>query len=369
MFRFSKTLIALGLAAGVTSAVAFEGYPGIGRAATPAEVQKWDIDVRPDFKGLPAGKGNAGDGEMLWEQHCASCHGIFGESNEVFTPLVGGTTQEDIETGRVRALVAGGFPQRTTLMKVPTVSTLFDYIRRAMPWTAPKSLSDDDVYALLAYMLNLAEVIPFDYELNEKTIREVQERMPNRNGMTTDHGMWPGAPASKGGIGNGGIPDVQNVACMSNCKKEVELVSSLPEHARDAHGNLAEQNRVVGPVRGQKTVNDAPAAAPEAGADDAKAGAAETKADDADSKAGFDMAKAKGCMACHGVENRIVGPGFKDVVAKHRDRADAAAYLAGKIRSGGSGVWGAIPMPPQGQLTDAEVDAIVKWLLSGAKAH
>jgi S-disulfanyl-L-cysteine oxidoreductase SoxD len=209
------------------------------------------------------------------------------------------------------------------------------------------------VYALLAYMLSLAEVIPHDYELNEQTIRDVQHRMPNRNGMTTDHGMWPGAPAAKGGIGNGGIPDVQNIVCMSNCKDKVELVSALPEHARDAHGNLADQNRVVGPVRGQQTVE--PAEQPAAAADD------EGK--------GYAVAKTGGCMACHGVESRIVGPGFRDIVVKHRDRADAAAYLADRIRKGGSGVWGAIPMPPQGQLTDEELAAVVKWLLSGAKAQ
>jgi S-disulfanyl-L-cysteine oxidoreductase SoxD len=353
MSRSSRMLVALMLAAGPTAAVAFEPYPGIGRAATAAEVEAWDIDVRPDFKGLPEGKGTAGEGEVLWEAQCASCHGIFGESNEVFAPLVGGTTQEDIKTGRVRALAEGSFPQRTTMMKVPTVATLFDYIRRAMPWTAPKSLSDDQVYALLAYMLSLAEVIPHDYELNEQTIRDVQHRMPNRNGMTTDHGMWPGAPAAKGGIGNGGIPDVQNIVCMSNCKDKVELVSALPEHARDAHGNLADQNRVVGPVRGQQTVE--PAEQPAAAADD------EGK--------GYAVAKTGGCMACHGVESRIVGPGFRDIVVKHRDRADAAAYLADRIRKGGSGVWGAIPMPPQGQLTDEELAAVVKWLLSGAKAQ
>jgi S-disulfanyl-L-cysteine oxidoreductase SoxD len=89
----------------------------------------------------------------------------------------------------------------------------------------------------------------------------------------------------------------------------------------------------------------------------------------ADDGKGFELAKAKGCMACHGVENRIVGPGFKDIVAKHRDRSDAAVYLAERIRKGGSGVWGAIPMPPQGQLTDGELESVVKWLLSGAKAQ
>lgn len=357
MFRFSKTLIALVLATGATSAAAFDYYSGIGRPATAAEVEAWDIDVRPDFKGLPKGKGTPDEGEVIWEAQCASCHGIFGESNEVFTPLVGGTTQDDIKTGRVRALTAGTFPQRTTLMKVPTVATLYDYIRRAMPWTSPKSLSDDEVYAVLAYMLSLAEIIPVDYELNDQTIREVQERMPNRNGMTTDHGMWAGASAAKGGMGNGGTPDVKNTACMKDCKAKVELVSALPEHARDAHGNLADQNRMIGPVRGQQTSEPAaPQGAPAAGpsADDGK---------------GFDVVKAKGCLACHGVENRIVGPGFKDIVAKHRGRADASAYLADRIRKGSSGVWGAVPMPPQGQVTDEELESIVKWLLSGVKAH
>ena len=353
MFRFSKTLVAVLLAVGASSALAFDYYTGIGRPAKPAEVKAWDIDVRPDFKGLPAGKGKPDEGEILWEQHCASCHGIFGESNEIFTPLVGGTSKEDIKTGRVRTLAEGGFPQRTTMMKVPTVSTLFDYIRRAMPWTAPKSLSDDDVYALLAYMLSLGEVIPMDFELNEKTIREVQERMPNRNGMTTDHGMWPGAPASQGGIGNGGVPDVRNTLCMHDCKNSVELVSALPEHARDAHGNLADQNRVVGPVRGQQTVE------PSAGEAD-KPSAAEL---------GHAAAKSNGCVACHGLSNKIVGPAFAEIEARYRDKADMAAYLASKIRKGGYGVWGNVPMPPQGHVTDEDVDALVKWIMSGAKAQ
>jgi len=269
MSRFSKTLIALLIAGAAGSAVAWDRYPGIGREATPAEVKAWDIDVRPDFVGLPKGRGNVDDGMALWETHCTSCHGVFGESNEVFTPIVGGITQKDIETGRVAALVTGSFPQRTTMMKVPTISTLFDYIQRAMPWTAPKSLNPDEVYAILAYLLNLAEVVPADFELSDENIREVQERMPNRNGMTTDHGMWPGASAAKGGIGNGGTPDVKNVACMKDCKKEVVIASALPEYAQDAHGNLAEQNRPVGQTRGKPT-----AATTESGAQDAGQGGA-----------------------------------------------------------------------------------------------
>ena len=169
MSRFSKTLSVLAVAAAmiglVTPASAFDRYPGVGRAATAAEVNAWDIDVRPDFAGLPKGKGTVDQGIEVWEANCASCHGAFGESNEVFTPLVGGTTRDDIKTGHVKSLISGSFPQRTTLMKVATVSTLFDYIQRAMPWTAPKSLKPDEVYAVVAYLLNLAEVVPADFEL------------------------------------------------------------------------------------------------------------------------------------------------------------------------------------------------------------
>jgi len=128
MSRFSKTLIALLVAGAATSAMAFDRYQGIGRAATEAEVKAWDIDVRPDFVGLPKGAGTVDQGMELWETHCTSCHGIFGESNEVFTPIAGGTTANDIKTGHVKSLVTGSSPQRTTLMKVATVSTLFDYI-------------------------------------------------------------------------------------------------------------------------------------------------------------------------------------------------------------------------------------------------
>jgi len=104
-------------------AMAQTTYPGVGRAATPKEVAAWDIDVRPDFKGLPKGSGSVAKGQEVWEGKCASCHGIFGESNEVFSPLVGGTTQDDIKTGRVARLNDSSFPGRTTLMKVATVST------------------------------------------------------------------------------------------------------------------------------------------------------------------------------------------------------------------------------------------------------
>ena len=204
--------------------------------------------MRPDFKGLPKGSGSVAQGMDLWEAKCASCHGVFGESNEVFSPLIGGTTKDDVKSGRVARLTDPGYPGRTTLMKVATVSTLWDYIYRAMPWNAPKSLKPDEVYALTAYMLNLGGVVSDDYKLSDRNIAELQQQMPNRLGMSTDHGLWPGKS-----MGNGGKPDVKATACMNNCATEAKVASYLPEHARDAHGNLAEQNRLVGAQRGIDT--------------------------------------------------------------------------------------------------------------------
>ena len=354
MSRFSKTLMALLVAGVATSAIAFDRYEGIGRTATEAEVAAWDIDVRPDFKGLPKGSGTVDDGIELWETHCTSCHGSFGESNEVFTPIVGGTSANDIQTGHVKSLISGSSPQRTTLMKVATVSTLFDYIQRAMPWTAPKSLKSDEVYAILAYLLNLADIVPADFELSDANIREVQERMPNRNGMTTDHGMWPGVAAGKGGMGNGGKPDVSNVACMKDCKKEVEIVSALPDYAQDAHGNLADQNRLIGQTRGKQTSTlDDP----------------EGQGEQSAAAATLALANAKGCMACHGVANKLVGPGYNEIAQKYQAQADAEEMLVAKVKMGGQGNWGAIPMPPQAHVTDEDIRQLVQWVLQGAKAQ
>ncbi len=316
-------------------------FAGVGRDATDAEVKAWDIDVRPDFKGLPPGSGSVSAGEQLWTGKCASCHGDFGDDNHVFTPLVGNTTAEDIKTGRVAALKAGG-GVRTTFTKVNTVSTLWDYIHRAMPWDAPKSLSSDDVYAVLAYLLNLAEIVPADYVLSDRNIAEVQARMPNRSGMTRAHGLWE----------VNGKPDTQNQACMKDCQAEVKISSALPDYALNAHGNLADQNRTFGAVRGRVTDPEAAASKPAA----APANAAVTA-----------LLGARGCTGCHGMETKIIGPGFKEVAGKYQTRADVKAYLADKIAKGGSGVWGTASMPPQAQLSKPELESIAAWLAAGAQ--
>ena len=345
---FKATLLAGLLCASLPAALsnalpaaAAEGGSGVGRPATAAEIKAWDIDVSPDFTGLPPGSGTVERGMEIWEGKCATCHGTFGEANTVFTPLIGGTSAEDVASGHVATLKRPDFPQRTTFMKVATVSTLYDYIRRAMPWNAPKSLSDDDVYAVLAYMLNLAEIVPDDFVLSDATIRDVQAKMPNRNGMTTAHALWPGP----GNPAAAAAPDTANTPCMTNCKPAVELVSRLPDHALGAHGNLASQNRIIGPVRGQRTGPD------------------EDTADAAPSPR--DLAERAGCLACHGVDSRIVGPSYSEVAAKYRGKDSTGALIA-KVREGGDGVWGDVPMPPQPDLKDDEVKTLVEWILAGA---
>ena len=347
---------ALVLAAG-SAAAQVAAYPGIGREATAREVAAWDIDVRPDFKGLPKGSGTVAQGQDIWEAKCASCHGVFGESNEVFMPLVGGTTADDLKSGRVSRLNDPAFPGRTTLMKVSTLSTLWDYIRRAMPWNAPQSLAVDEVYAVTAFLLNLGGVVADDFTLSDANVAAVQQRMPNRNGMTTDHGLWPGRS-----IGNGGKPDVRAARCMSNCATEPALASFLPDFARNSHGNLAEQNRSVGAQLGADTTRAAGAAPTALGPVSPVSPVAVASG----SAAAQALARKHNCLSCHGLDTKIVGPALRDVARKVAARPDAPAYLALKIRSGGSGVWGVIPMPAQ-TLPDADVRAIAQWLADGAK--
>ena len=354
----AAAVLGLAGAAGAQTAAVTDPFPGIGRAATPKEVTAWDIDVRPDFKGLPPGQGTVAKGQDIWETKCSSCHGIFGESNEIFTPLIGGTTAEDMKTGRVARLTDPGFPGRTTMMKLPTLSTLWDYIHRAMPWNAPKSLSVDEVYAVTAYMLNLARVLPDDFTLSHTNMAQVQQMLPNRNGMSTDHGMWPGRS-----LGNGGRPDVSGAACMSNCKPagSIQIESKLPDFARNAHGNLAEQQRIVGAQLGADTTQPAGS-----GSRSRPAVVAAAAATAGPGQRALELSKQHNCLTCHGVDAKVVGPGLREVARKYAGRADALAYLSEKIVAGGSGVWGPIPMPAQ-TLPAQDAKSIAQWLVEGAK--
>ena len=159
---------------------------GIGRAATPAEIAGWNIDIGRYGKNLPPGSGSVSQGLEVFDQQCAACHGTKGEGG-VGDQLVGG-----------QGTLATPKPVRTVGSYWPYAATLFDYIRRAMPQNAPQSLSNDDVYAVSAYILNLNGLFAADATLDAKTLRAI--KMPNRNMFVDDP-----------------RPDVKNPACMRGC--------------------------------------------------------------------------------------------------------------------------------------------------------
>lgn len=365
MFSYRKLVVALACVAATGVFAQSQKIEGVGRTATANEVKAWDIDVRPDFKGLPAGQGSVQQGEAVWEGKCASCHGPFGESNAVFAALVGYTTPKDMQTGLVASLLPeANTPSRTTLMKVSHLSTLWDYINRAMPWTAPKSLTANEVYAVTAYLLNLGNIVPDDFTLSDKNMVEVQKKIPNRNGMTTAHAMWPGTE-----FGGTAKPDVQGKACMSNCAVDPKVASFLPEHVRNAHGNLAEQSRAVGAQRGADTTRPTGALGAAAAAPAVVAVKSTDKPTDTSAKLkSADVASIlsqNACSACHGMDTKIIGPSFKEIAAKHNAKSDAIAYLSGRIKNGSSGVYGPIPMPAQ-SIGDADLGKVAQWLAQGA---
>ena len=228
-------------------------------------------------------------------------------------------------------------------MKVATLSTLWDYIYRAMPWNAPKSLTPDEVYALLAYILNLGYVVDDDFVLSDDTIHAAQARMPNRNGMRDDHGLWS----------VDGEPDVVSQGCQTDCIVNSKVSSSLPAYAMNAHGNLAEQSRAWGPYPGLWTAPEATDGAPELVA-------AEIPTDAEQTDSPTQILNAAGCMGCHQMAGQLVGPGF-DAVRERYAGDEHVSYLKTKITQGGAGVWGSIPMPGVPLQSD-DLDRIVAWM-------
>lgn len=147
---------------------------GIGRVATPEEIAGWDIDVRPDGHGLPVGRGTVRQGEPLFMERCAACHGEFGESAGRWPILSGGGGS-----------LASHDPVRTVGSYWPYASTLLDYIRRAMPFGAAQSLSNDELYAITAYVLYLNDIIESeDFELSDRNFRTI--RLPNEGNFFDD---------------------------------------------------------------------------------------------------------------------------------------------------------------------------------------
>lgn len=195
MFRFSSVL-ALGLV--LASGVAAQQRYGIGHPITDRQISPWDIDVRgDDGQGLPPGRGSVAQGEKLYLEQCASCHGEFGEGNGRWPELMGGSGTLKSED-----------PRKTIGSYWPYAPSVFDYVRRTMPFTSPQSLSDDETYSIVAYLLNLNDLLPADATLDARSLAAI--RMPNRDGFVV------GDPR----------PDVKSEPCMKDCRQEPVKISS-----------------------------------------------------------------------------------------------------------------------------------------------
>jgi S-disulfanyl-L-cysteine oxidoreductase SoxD len=164
-------LVALALPAGAARAA---DVPRFGQPVSEADVAAWDISIGPDGVGLPPGSGTPAQGAVIYAEKCAACHGDKGEG-KANARLVGGQITSD---GPVVKTVGSYWPYATSV---------FDFIRRAMPWTAPKSLPDNEVYAVTAYILRLNGIIGDSDVMDAKTLPQVT--MPNRNGFIP---LYPG---------------------------------------------------------------------------------------------------------------------------------------------------------------------------------
>jgi cytochrome c len=159
---------ALVISALISPALAYD----FGRPATPEEIKLWNIDVLHDGKGLPEGSGTVAQGKEVYVENCAVCHGEKGQGGP-----------KDRLVGAIGTLTSDN-PIKTVGSFWPYATTVFDYIRRAMPYPAPGSLSADDTYAVVAYILSLNRIIPADGKLDKETLPEV--KMHNRNGFIRD---------------------------------------------------------------------------------------------------------------------------------------------------------------------------------------
>lgn len=276
----------------------------VGKTATPEEIAGWDIDVRPDGHGLPEGSGTPAEGEELYDEKCASCHGTFGEGEGAWPKLTGGIGT--IKTGE---------PERSVGSYWPYASTLLDYIHRAMPFPSPHSLSWDESWAITAYVLYLNEIITDeDFELNKETFASIH--MPNESGFISD--MRPDTPQER---------------CMKDCRDpaKMEIKVALLGYCSGAEDCLDE-------------------------------GGGEASAEDETAQIGKKVYETA-CKLCH--EGGLAGAPRMDDTAEWRKRAEKGMEtLVKHAIEGFQGETGV--MPPKGgqsQLSDEEVAAAVRFMV------
>lgn len=292
---------------------------GLGRPATEDEVAAWDGDVAPDGTGLPVGSGDVWTGDELFADQCAVCHGDFAEGRDNWPKLAGGMDTLDHDD-----------PLKTVGSYWPYLSTAFDYIKRSMPFGNAGTLSDDDTYAILAYILYSNDLIDDDFVLSNETFFDVE--MPNADGFfvdnraETEYAAWSGEP------------------CMENCKDSVEItmraavLDVTPEESGVVATGTVEEEAAVAPAPTPAAKDETQMAA--APAEDAAPVVA----------AAFDPALAaegekvyRKCKACHqvgdGAANKT-GPVLNGIIGRAAGTVDGFRYSPALMDKAGEGlVW------------------------------
>lgn len=297
MSKFLKfTAVSLFLATPVMG----EGF-GLGRTALPEEIAAWDTDVRPDGKGLPQGRGDVEKGEVVFSEKCASCHGDFGEAVGRWPVLAGG--HDTLTSER---------PVKTIGSYWPYLSTVYDYIQRAMPFGDARSLSDNEVYAITAYLLYVNDLVEDDFELSNENFQEI--RLPNEQNFFLDDRSETELAEFSGDV------------CMQGCKEGVEIIGRA--RVLDVTPESREEAKEEAPAD-QQVASATPAAEPVSAPDPELVEAGEKV--------------FKKCKACHqvgeGAKNRS-GPHLNDVMGRTAGTIEGFRYSKALTKAGAGGlVW------------------------------
>lgn len=315
MSKYRKLLLASAVAS-VAAAPAFAEKLGIGRPALDAEIDAWNVNVMPDGRGLPEGGMSVEDGEIVFVDNCAMCHGDFAEGLDNWPPLAGG-----------RGTLTAERPVKTVGSYWPYLSTVWDYVHRSMPFGNAQSLTPDEVYGITAYILYSEGLVDYDFELTKDNFLEV--RLPNEDGFYIDDRVETEFPIFTAD------------ACMADCKDAVEITrraSDLKVTPTDALGR---------PV---STIPDWGTAAAPSGEAEVVEASTEAAADEPAAADGPDPELVaagetafRQCSTCHevgeGARNKT-GPHLNDLFGRTAASIDGFRYSRPFVAAGEEGlVW------------------------------
>lgn len=294
-----------------TEAGGREGGFGLGRPATPEEIAAWNLDILADGTGLPVGSGDVATGDELFQDNCAACHGVFAEGVDNWPKLAGG-----------EGTLADDNPVKTIGSYWPHLSTAYDYVRRSMPFGNAQSLTDDDVYAIVAYILYSNDLVDDEFVLSNENFTEVV--LPNAGGFIvddrpeTEYPVWRAEP------------------CMENCKESVEI--TMRATVLDVTPDDPTDDAPAAPVEMAATTQSAPEAEAEPEAEVAAAG----DALDPELVAAGEKAFRQ-CSTCHMVgadAKSRTGPQLNEVFGRTAGTLDGFRYSPAMVEAGAAGlVW------------------------------